>query len=485
MTDLFTALIEKDAYNSILYTVLGGLILLAVFHLGMFLQNKDKSYLLYSLYTIFSFIAYMPVAESGFVSSLSKTAGLDNDSKIFFTIVFNCIYFFFFADFLNIKSINLKWYRIIVFPVTVLLTAGTLIFIGHKIYGLDHIFKWYKNAFIYLITLQTAISFYILTKVKNNLKYYIIFGGIILFICSIVGERTVREIPALNLSRKMGDFIYFVGLLIENIAFSLALGHKQRINHEQKVTFHKDLILELQRNERLKDEMTRENEKRLTVENDKIKYLQEISDLKFSLLQSRMNPHFIFNALNSVKYYILENDSQNAVDYLTKFSKIIRISLAASSLREFTLTEELQTLKLYMDIENLRFENKIDFTIHSAPDIDPDRVRLPPMVLQPFIENSILHGIAAVHDKKISVKILSVPDKILILITDNGIGRDRAAQIKAIRSTHTKSLGIEIARDMLKNYFGAGNFSVVYTDLHENNIASGTTVEISIPKPEN
>lgn len=483
MYDSLSAIIERDAYNSILYLVLGGLLLLSVFHLVMFFQNRDRAYLLYSSYTFFSFVAYMPVAESGFADTISQTLGLDYYTKVFFTIVFNCIYFFFFTEFLAIKKINIKWYRVIVLPVFIFIVTATVGLMLHQIYGYDLLFNSFKNIFIYLVTIQTVISFYILSKVSNNLKYYVVFGGLILFACSVIGDKTVRELPWINLTKKMGDFIFFLGLFIENIAFSFALGHKQRIIYHEKVAFQQNFISQLQKNEMLKDEMNRDNEKRLIIENEKIKYLQEISDLKLSVLQSQMNPHFIFNALNSIKYYILENDTLNAVDYLSKFSKIIRTILSASTEKEFTLAEELQTIQLYVDIENLRFNNHISFSVNIAPEIDRNKVKLPPMVLQPFIENSILHGVATIEDKKISIDVSVKNNAVEICITDNGIGRSEAGKRKSIIKNKTKSLGTEIAAELLKNYFNDQKYHIQYIDLYEEDIAKGTKVVIAIPKP--
>lgn len=479
--NLFSSLIERDAYSGILYLVLGGLILLSVYHLAMFFQNREKCYLLYSSYIFFSFLAYIPVLESGFISTLSPVLGFGEYTKILFTIVFNCLYFFFFANFLHIKDTNLKWYRIMVYPAAALLLIAIAAFISQKYFGTHHLYA-FKSIFIVLITLHTAICFYLLLKLRNNLKYYIIFGALVLFVCSLAGTKNIRDLPAINISRKMGDFIYFMGLFVENLAFSLALGHKQKITSDNQVRYQKDLVVELRKNELLKDEVNFENEKILTIENEKIKYLQEISNLKLSVLQNQMNPHFIFNALNSIKYCIIENDSKNAVNYLTKFSKIIRTILAASKMKEFTLAEELHTLQIYVDIENLRFSEPIDFKITTGDGVNEDAVKLPPMVLQPFIENAIVHGVSTLVDKKIHLEISLDRENVKICITDNGIGREEATKLKAANLHTTKSVGIDIAREMLTNYFSPLPFSLEYKDLSKNGSVLGTKVLIIIPK---
>ena len=481
MSEVLNFIVERDTYESILYAVLGGLLILSTYHLALFFQNRDQSYLLYSSYTFFSFLAYMPVTESGFLFDLSRLLHFDDYSKHYFTIIFNCIYFLFFAQFLEIKKTNKRWCQIIVIPIYLFIGISTLGFLLLKLGISEHVFSTFGNAFIYLITAQTIVSFYILSKIKNNFKYYIIVGGVILYLCSVIGQHTVRDLPFLNLTKKMGDFIYFVGLLLENIAFSFALGHRQRLNYRDKVDFNKNLISEMQKNAELSHKINSENEKRLSVENKQIKYLQEISDLKLSILQTQMNPHFIFNALNSIKYYILENDSENAVNYLTKFSKIIRTILISSTVKEFTLEEELQTLKVYVEIENLRFNKEIEFTISIDPQLKPAEIKIPPMILQPFIENAIVHGIALVDCKKIDLKVVAKPPYIEIHITDNGIGRKEAQKNRTRYQSSTKSLGTKIADGMLKNYFGPQSCKIEYHDLYENEMAMGTRVVLQIP----
>lgn len=481
MSGVFTTIIERDTYGSILYTVLGALLILSVYHLVMFLQNRDKSYLVYSCYTLFSFLAYISVTESGYLHDLSDDFGLDFRSKQFFTIIFNSLYFLFISQFLKIKKKNKIRHRIIIYPAIFFMIIATVTFIILKAGITDLYFDSFEKIFPFFITAQTILSFYILTKVKNDLKYFIIFGGITLFICSILGEHNIRQLPFLNITKKMGDFIFYMGLLVENIAFSFALGYRQKMNYHEKVSYNRNLIAEMQKNEELKDKINNENQKRLVVENTQIKYLQEISDLKLSILQTQMNPHFIFNALNSIKYYILEHDTENAVDYLTKFSKIIRTILVSSTVKEFSLQQELQTIRVYVDIENLRFNKKIDFTIIIGDDINPEQLTLPPMVLQPFIENAILHGVAVLENKKIELQVLSINGHIEIRIKDNGIGRKEAAKNKMKHKNSSKSLGTKIADGMLTNYFGDQYYKVIYHDLYENEQPAGTMVVLEIP----
>ncbi len=119
---------------------------------------------------------------------------------------------------------------------------------------------------------------------------------------------------------------------------------------------------------------------------------KKILTLKQNMLKSQMNPHFIFNSLNSIKLYIINNEKENTVYYLNKFAKLIRKILVVSNEKDISLADELDTMKLYMNIENIRFSNEIDFQINIDKDINLENIRIPSLILQPFLENSLWHG---------------------------------------------------------------------------------------------
>ncbi|APG65746.1 hypothetical protein LPB136_10385 [Tenacibaculum todarodis] len=208
--------------------------------------------------------------------------------------------------------------------------------------------------------------------------------------------------------------------------------------------------------------------------------------LKQEALQSQMNPHFIFNALNSIKLYIINNEQKNAVYYLNKFAKLIRKILEASNVKEISLREELETMELYMSIENIRFNNEINYTFSVDENLKLDSIKIPPLVLQPFIENAIWHGLSSKKGiKKIALSVTKTEeDYILISIEDNGIGRKASAKIKAGKTTNRKSIGIGLTTERLRSFVRGleKDFSLKYTDINgEKNNIEGTKVEIKIP----
>ncbi len=215
-------------------------------------------------------------------------------------------------------------------------------------------------------------------------------------------------------------------------------------------------------------------------------YEKKVMSLEQNMLRSQMNPHFLFNSLNSIKLYIINNDKKNAVHYLNKFSKLVRRILDGSSLRETTLAEELETVELYLNIENIRFSEGIDYSIKVEDGMDPDRVKIPSLVLQPFLENAIWHGLSAKEgEKKLWLNISKKDDiHMLISIVDNGVGRAVSEKIKENRVLKRKSVGIDNTKERLANFAKdyQHGFDVEIIDLYDDEgNAKGTKVVLEIP----
>ncbi len=217
-----------------------------------------------------------------------------------------------------------------------------------------------------------------------------------------------------------------------------------------------------------------------------LKNEKKLLTLEQSMLRSQMNPHFLFNSLNSIKLYIINNEQKNAVHYLNKFSKLVRKILEASSLREIPLAEELETVELYMNIENIRFSNEINFTITVADNINVHQVKIPSLILQPFLENALWHGLSSKNDEKKIELNITKDDKgfMHISIIDNGVGRHAAEKIKESKVLKRKSVGIAITKERLANFSKdyQNSFDIEIVDLyHEDNTAAGTQVILHIP----
>ncbi|WP_422106229.1 tetratricopeptide repeat-containing sensor histidine kinase [Winogradskyella sp.] len=216
-----------------------------------------------------------------------------------------------------------------------------------------------------------------------------------------------------------------------------------------------------------------------------LKQDKQILTLEQDMLRSQMNPHFIFNSLNSIKLYIINNEKENAVYYLNKFSKLIRKILIASKEKETSLQDELETMRLYMNIENIRFDNEIDFKINVDDSINTEVTKVPSLILQPFLENALWHGLSSkTDDKRIDLNVFkNTSDYITVEIIDNGIGRIASKKIRDNKKLKRKSVGIDITKARLANFSKAfdNSYTLNIDDLYEKNTPSGTRVTLNIP----
>ncbi|MCD4723586.1 MAG: histidine kinase [Bacteroidales bacterium] len=212
---------------------------------------------------------------------------------------------------------------------------------------------------------------------------------------------------------------------------------------------------------------------------------REILQSEQKALRSQMNPHFIFNSLNSIQYFMLENEHEDADAYLANFSSLMRLILENSKQNFITLKEELETISLYLILEKLRVEDKFEYNILIDNDIDPEILKLPPMILQPYLENAIWHGIMPRGEKgRIDISVSYAANNVLdVSIEDNGIGREKAAKISEKRKGH-RSTGMKNIEERIKliNKLYKTRMEIKITDLFdEKNQPAGTRINILIP----
>ncbi len=212
-----------------------------------------------------------------------------------------------------------------------------------------------------------------------------------------------------------------------------------------------------------------------------------VTESRMAALQAQMNPHFIFNAINSIQSFVLNNDTQNAYDYLAKFAKLVRLVLNNSKHNSIKLQTEIETLTLYVQMEQIRFKNSFEFscTLDKSME-DISEISIPVMLIQPFIENAIWHGIMPLQDArkgKIELIFSQSPHFLEISIRDNGIGRKASQRAKEV-DKH-KSLGMQLVQERLAliESHQKRKASMQATDLfNENNEVCGTQIHIKLPQ---
>lgn len=203
-------------------------------------------------------------------------------------------------------------------------------------------------------------------------------------------------------------------------------------------------------------------------------------ELEIKALRAQMNPHFIFNSMNTIDAYILRKRFIEASDCLQKFSKLIRQILENSENQTISIAQELETLKLYIELEQERFSHSFSYQFDIQPELLEKDYQIPPLLIQPFVENAILHGIRHLTERKGEILLnLSITDSLLLcIITDNGIGRKASSEINKQRQENHKSMGVDITMERISGY------QALYGDKMKTNITDleeGTKIEIKLP----
>ena len=270
-----------------------------------------------------------------------------------------------------------------------------------------------------------------------------------------------KELISININPPYWRTWWFIASSVLLLLFLLALIYKNRTG-------------QIRKEERLKSDF----EKR-------------IAQLEMKALRAQMNPHFLFNSLNSIKSLISAGESEKATEYVTRFSQLIRQVLSNSEQPLVRLEEDLEALRLYLTIERLRFQN-FEFEIQVDEDVNTDFVEVPPLLLQPYVENAIWHGL--MHktngEKKVIVGIRRDDDFLVMQVADNGIGREQARHIKMRGGSRQGGMGMRVTRDrikLLRDFYGQ-EATVEVEDLMKTtngqSRATGTKVTVRIPVPE-
>lgn len=216
---------------------------------------------------------------------------------------------------------------------------------------------------------------------------------------------------------------------------------------------------------------------------------QQVADVEMKALRAQMNPHFIFNCMNSIYAYMKNNDIQNAGNYLTKFSNLIRMVLENSLYAEVSLKADVEALELYMQMEQIRMLKGFDYRIETDPALDTENTLVPPLIVQPFVENSIWHGLNGKPTRGTIIIKISRQDKMLkYLVEDDGVESIFSMKETSPRTIKKKSLGMSLTRERLDvlNKTKNSNAHFNISDIRDvNNNYQGKRVELFLPYEEN
>jgi ligand-binding sensor domain-containing protein/two-component sensor histidine kinase len=226
---------------------------------------------------------------------------------------------------------------------------------------------------------------------------------------------------------------------------------------------------------RLRINAVRKNEQK------KLAHEKELLEMEARALRAQMNPHFIFNCLNSIKALMQQQDTEKGVAYLTTFSKLIRTLFQNSDKRQISLHDEIEICRLYTQLESMRLNGKLKYSFYIDPKLDLKSVMVPALIVQPFIENAIWHGIVPNDGGEIKISVKGREEVIICAVDDNGIGREMSKRNKPITPATHESKGVHLSQQRLnlEKMLNETNASLEILDKYDNNLATGTKVILS------
>ena len=436
-----------DFHSEIYSWIRGGVFILFIYHLLIYFQNKNNLYLYYSLYLL-SITLFL---SQSFIDDLFP--GYSYYANFTMQFLAYGAYIAFARVLLDSRNKLLEWDKYFEIEIKALLVLAPVFLLIQLLFG----YEFQVKAFLIIapiITFFTIYVFYIvITRINNSATinfviatlFYLVFANIS-FLELVIGEE-----PFINLGVKPMFFVY-VGVIFQCLILSVIIGSIIK-NIEDK---------------------SKNAEVRLAVK------LKEMEELKMTALQSQMNPHFIFNSLNSINNFVLKSEVEKASDYITKFSRLIRVILNSSSSPTSTLSEELGILSLYVKLEQMRVTGGFSYIVNIQENINLEAIKVPTLFLQPFIENSIWHGIMKKQgDKKIELSIKKEDKTVICIIEDNGIGINKAKSVEHM-SQKRKFFGAKATENRIRILYKNKDVQIETKDI-SSNTKTGTQVSIRFP----
>lgn len=480
---------------------LGAVTFAMLFFLFIFLKVHEPVFLFYGLYLLGAGL-YSLVVKTLPYSFLARIAYLNY--PLTYKLGEPVQYFFFAAyiafakSLLDIDDRYLWLHRALKIFICILLLAGTSL-LAYNLLHFEYQFQHHAFLLSRIVILPTALILlvWIIITVNSRVKWFFVTGSSFFFIgglLAVIVDPKSRHLffGEIDLSPIT---LFKSGILMESLCFALALGYKLRSAQIEKDNTSKAYIEQLELNKKMAVTETERLEKMVAERTEAIvektrqieeqkqsqqqtAFERQLAEMEMSALRSQMNPHFIFNSLNSIRYQILKKDYDNAATYLTRFSKLLRYILQNSREHTVSLSDEIEVNKLYLQLESLRFDQGLEFELSVLDQIDISEIIIPPMLLQPYVENAVKHGLVPSKNakKKLVISILASKDGYIFTIEDNGIGRKAAGKRTLLEDQ--QSLGMKIAGERIElfNLSFHPVIDVSIEDLYNGQSAAGTRV---------
>jgi sensor histidine kinase YesM len=469
-------------------SILVGVILsLFLYNLFLFISTYDLTYLYFTLSVLFGGFSEITFSGYSFLLFWNHHPELNRFMPIVSAALTQISFSLFSIAFLKTKK-NTKFGNRVLHGF-ILFSCISIVFALFDYY----VVGFFLNACIANIQLLVSIIICVyLIKNKYTPAYFYLFCPLISLtyvIISILISSGLLPNPVYMI------FMPYLSFSVQTTILAIPLANRINVLIKDKAKSQQHLLLISNENERLIKEQNLILELKINERTEELQKVisdlqiarNDLADLTMSALRLQINPHFIFNCLNSIKLYTLQNDLNTASDYLTKFSSLIRLIMDNSRSSKISLSSEMNALQLYIEMEKMRFKEKLNYNIAIEQNVEPDYIEIPPMLLQPYVENAIWHGLMPKENGgNIFIKVSVVNDKSLLQINiiDDGIGRTKSELIRSKSATSHKSYGMKVTSErvwLINQIYKTGAEIKVHDLTDDQGIGTGTEVIIQVP----
>ena len=452
-------------------------ILLAGFHLSIFFftlikyysQKGDRAYLLYSLFNGGTCILYLTdinvlIIESSLWSNLKNNV----EGSFVFNVANSLLYVAFEIELLQLQKSRPRIVRWVKVYAGVIVVGMVLTLIANQLAIFPFIWEWTLLLFQAGYILGSGVLIYLTRKLQGFYRYVYyasvsMLAGCCVFVIAVFFGLDVHMPAWYN-----NDFLLAVPVVLEVLLFLIALVYRDKQIELQRNQAQQQLVEQSEKNRILQENFTRDLERivkekteqlitqRAVLEKEReaklmAEFEQKFSESELKALRAQINPHFIFNVLNTIESYALQNNREAVSSIIQKFSKLTRLVLENSLQLLVPAAQDLEALKLYIQLEQMRYGEQFEFRYDLEPAVLESNYLIPPMIIQPYVENAILHGLRNLKtsDGLLQVSCYRNANHLSITIEDNGIGRKGAASLKGTYPFGRSSVGMKVTHDRI------------------------------------
>lgn len=495
----------------VIQVLLGMLLVFLSIAVINYIQLPDRSYLYFAAYILGLILFFAlrleskPYQLSVFHSWPMLKYYWDIPALLF---CFFLMYLLYGNAFLNLKERYPDMER--VFTIGAACTGGIIIIcvycIARELYHVPAIIY----SYVYLSTLlPLLIIFFALAKRSRHhpLVRFFLFGSVCFYIACL--GSFLMQIKPLGFTSALGELsapsmLMITGVLLQAMFFLAGLSYRNKLAHHERTKTQEMLIKQLNKNKELQRKLNEQLEelvkeqtseilrKKQELEEQRqiqldIEYDKKLTEIELKAIRAQINPHFIFNCLNSIQLFVMQRDYEYAQKYLSDFSYLIRKTLDFSRRNFITLADEITYLNTYLGLEKMRFEHKMEYDLRVDPAIATAELEIPAMLLQPYVENAVKYGMTNPNQSigRLIIQFRQLPgDMLECIIEDNGIGINRSKELRTLPKHHQSS-GMEISfnrAELLNKMYNSGIHIEVIDKSVRNFAESGTIVRILIPQ---